>query len=91
MSLCGVDDRLGVERVHPDARIQGPQPPQRQVGVEGAGCQPESIGQPAHVLCGLGVAGDQSPPDHIRVSVDELGGGVQHVVGSEIDGALQQR
>ena len=91
MPLCGLDHGLGVDRVHSDACIQGSQPPQRQVGVEGAGGQAESIGQPTHVLRGLGVASDHGTPDHVGVPVDELGGGVQYIIRAEVDGTLQQR
>ena len=70
---------------------QGLQPPQYKEGVEGTGHRAGGVLKEAEPLVQLGVAGDQASPDHVAVAPQVLGGGVQHHIGAEVEGALQVR
>ena len=71
--------------------VEGAQPAQRQVGVEGAAGEAEGVGPEPQPVVDVLRRGDGDATDDVGVPVDELGGGVHHDVGAVLQRALVQR
>ncbi|MNG91658.1 hypothetical protein D3C79_505720 [compost metagenome] len=73
------------------ARRQGAQATQGEVGVEGTGGESQTVGPPHQRLGQLGLLGDRDPAHHVGVAVDVLGGRMHHHIGTQRERLLQQR
>ena len=73
------------------ADLEGAQAAKGQEGVEGRVCGAGRVlVEPELINAGL-VPHHDGPANHVAVAADVLGGGVDYVVGSELDGALESR
>src|SRR3546814_4512795 len=76
-------DQPGVALLAPHPREQRAQPAQRQPGIERRSRDADDIGPAAQPLDLAPVGGDHRAADHVRMAVEELGGRMDDIIGTE--------
>ena len=84
-------DRAGRGLLPLDPGEQGAHAAQGQIGVEGRAGHAGAVGPPGQGLVILGVGRHDRAADHVGMAVDELGRGMDHEVGAQLDRVLKGR